>query len=111
MTKKSPFQILKHQHITEKTMMLQRLQTAESNPSLKACKSPKYTFIVDKEANKQEIAQAVEEIYKNEDVKVVAVNTVNVKPKPRRVRGKPGFKNAIKKAYVTLRPGDSLENV
>lgn len=111
MTAKSPYQVVKHRHITEKTMMLQRLQTAESNPSLKRCDSPKYAFIVDKSANKQEIARAVEEIYKDEDVKVVAVNTVNVKAKPRRVRGRAGFKNAFKKAYVTLRPGDSLENV
>lgn len=111
MARKSPYQIIKHQHMTEKSMVLQQLKNAESNPSLKRCNSPKYVFIVDRSANKQEIAQAVEEIYSNEGVKVVAVNTINVKAKARRVRGRPGFKNAFKKAVVTLREGDSLDNV
>ena len=111
MAEKSLYQIIKHQHVTEKSMMLQRLKTAESNPSVKRCESPKYVFIVDRNANKQEIAKALEEIYKNEGIKVVAVNTINVKAKARRVRGRPGFKNAFKKAIVTLRPGDNLDNV
>jgi large subunit ribosomal protein L23 len=111
MAEKSPYQTIKHQHVTEKSMMLQRLKTAESNSSLKRCKSPKYVFIVDRSANKQEIAQAIEEIYKNEGVKVVAVNTINVKPKARRVRGRPGFTSAFKKAVVTLRLDDTLDNV
>lgn len=111
MAEKSLYQIIKHQHVTEKSMMLQRLKTAESNPSLKRCESPKYVFIVDRNANKQEIANALEEIYKNEGIKVVAVNTINVKAKARRVRGRSGFKNAFKKAIVTLRRGDNLDNV
>lgn len=111
MTSKNPYQIIKHQYVTEKAMVLQDLKNAESNPSLKRCDSPKYVFIVERTANKQEIAQALEEIYKNEGIKVVAVNTINVKPKARRVRGRPGFKNAFKKAVVTLRAGDSLDNV
>lgn len=111
MGQKNPYQTIKHQYITEKSMMLQRLKTAESNPSLKACESPKYVFIVDRAANKQEIANALEEIYKNEGIKVMAVNTINVKPKARRVRGRLGLKNAFKKAVVTLRKGDSLDNV
>lgn len=111
MAGKSPYQIIKHQYLTEKSVVLQQLKNAESNPSLKRCKSPKYVFLVDRSSNKQEIAQAVEEIYKNEGIKVVAVNTINVKAKPRRVRGRSGFKNAFKKAVVTLREGDSLDNV
>jgi large subunit ribosomal protein L23 len=111
MTEKKLYQIVKHQYVTEKSMMLQRLKTAKSNPSLKRCESPKYVFIVDRNANKHQIAQAIEEIYKNEGIKVVAVNTINVKAKPRRVRGRPGFKNAFKKAIVTLRSGDNLDNV
>ncbi len=111
MTQKSPYQIIKHQHVTEKSIMLQGLKTADANVSLKRCESPKYVFIVDRSANKQEIAKAIEEIYTNEGIKVVAVNTINVKPKPRRVRGRAGFTKAFKKAVVTLRPGDSLDNV
>lgn len=111
MAERSPYQVIKHKHVTEKSMMLQRLKTAESNPSLKRCKSPKYVFIVDRSANKQEIAHAVEQIYKNEGVQVVGVNTINVKAKARRVRGRAGFKSAFKKAIVTLRPDDNLDNV
>lgn len=111
MAEKKLYQVIKHQYVTEKSMMLQRLKTAESNPSLKSCESPKYVFVVDRNANKHQIAQAIEEIYKNEGIKVVAVNTINVKAKPRRVRGRPGFKNAFKKAVVTLRPGDNLDHL
>jgi large subunit ribosomal protein L23 len=110
-TTKSPYTVVKHQLITEKAMMLARLKTADSNPSVKRCDSPKYVFIVDRSADKRAIAEAVEEIYSKENIKVVAVNTINVKAKARRVRGRPGFKNAFKKAIVTLRAGDSLDNV
>lgn len=109
--KNNPYEIIKHQHITEKTSVLQGLKNADNNPSIRACQSPKYVFIVDRSANKQQIASALENIYKEHDIQVVAVNTINVKPKARRVRGRKGFKNAFKKAIVTLRPGDSLDNV
>ena len=111
MTQKSPYQIIMHKHVTEKSLMLQALKTAASNVCLKRCESPKYVFIVARSANKQEIAKAVEEIYINEGIKVVAVNTINVKSKQRRVRGRTGYTTAFKKAVVTLRPGDSLDNV
>lgn len=111
MAKKDPYQVVKSQHVTEKSVMLQGLKNAKSNKCLAACESPKYVFIVDPKAHKQEIACALEEIYKDKSIKVVAVNTINVKPKARRVRGKPGFKKGFKKAIVTLAPGDSLDNV
>lgn len=111
MVDKKSYQVIKHKHVTEKSMMLQQLKTAQSNPSLRSCESPKYVFIVDRDANKKQIAHAIEEIYKDEGVKVEAVNTINVKAKPRRVRGRAGFKNAFKKAVVTLRKGDDLDNV
>lgn len=111
MASQNPYQIVKHRHITEKAMMLQGLKKAESNPSLKACEAPKYVFIVDTSATKGQIATAIEEIYKAEGVKVVAVNTINVKRKQRRVRGKLGYTKGFKKAVVTLQPGDDLDNV
>lgn len=111
MAKKKPYEIIKHQYVTEKSTMLQQLKDAESNRSLKRCESPKYVFVVDTSANKGQIAQALEEIYVNEGIKVVTVRTINVKAKPKRVRGRPTFKSAFKKAIVTLRPGDSLGNV
>ncbi|MDO4851016.1 MAG: 50S ribosomal protein L23 [Actinomycetota bacterium] len=66
----------------------------------------RYTFEVAKGARKIEIAKAVEEIF---DVKVLKVNTINVKPKMKRVRRKAGFTRSWKKAVVTLAEGDSIE--
>lgn len=111
MSLKNPYRIIKHEHITEKATMLQALQNAESNLSLKRCKSPKNVFIVDTAATKKEIAAAIEEIYKERAVKVVKVNTINVKGKPRRVKGRYGIRPAFKKAIVTFEEGDSLEDV
>ena len=110
-TKENPFDIIKSMHVTEKSMVLQRLKDNEINRSVARCKSPKYVFLVSKDANKIEIKEALEEIYKEKKIKVVSVNTINLKPKKRRVRGRVGKTAAIKKAVVTLEVGDSLDNV
>ena len=65
-----------------------------------------YTFEVAKSSNKVEIAQAIEAIF---NVKVVKVNTLNVKSKPKRVRYKVGRTRTWKKAMVTLAEGDTIE--
>ncbi len=65
-----------------------------------------YTFEVAQGANKIEIAKAVEEIFK---VKVIKVNTLNVKSKPKRQRGVAGRTRTWKKAMVTLAPGETIE--
>lgn len=65
-------------------------------------------FEVDPRANKAEIKEAVERIFK---VKVVAVNTLRVPGETRRV-GRKGLKvvrPGWKKAFVTLREGDKIE--
>lgn len=111
MAEKNPYQIIKNLRVTEKTVVLENLKNAKSNPCIARCESPKYVFVVDPKANKKEIANALEEIYSAQGIKVVAVNTINVRAKPRRVRGRLGSKSAFKKAIVTLRDGDSLENV
>ena len=67
--------------------------------SMEGLADRKYTFKVAKDANKIEIKKAVEEIFK---VKVEAVNTVNMKSKPKRVRMVPGKTASWKKAIVTL---------
>ena len=66
----------------------------------------KYIFWVDMNANKIQIKKALEEIYK---VSVISVNTIKVKPKPKRVRQKLGHTSAWKKAIVTLKKGDTIE--
>lgn len=70
-----------------------------------------YVFEVAMEANKRQIKEAVEKIF---DVEVEAVNTMVVKPKRRRVyrsRMTPQFGStgAMKKAIVTLVPGDTID--
>lgn len=105
----NPYQIIKNQRVTEKSRVLQNLMNAKSNPSVSRCQSPKVVFDVDPKANKTEIAQAVEEIYKDKKVKVVKINTINVGSKQRRVRGFLGRTAAYKKAVVTFRPGDTIE--
>lgn len=111
---KDPYSIVKARYITEKSTMLEQLQNAESNPSLAKCKAPKYVFVVDKGANKEEIRLAVEAIYKEKSVKVANVNTIVMKGKRTnnsRRRGRPGKKASFKKAIVTMEPGDTLDNV
>ena len=65
-----------------------------------------YTIEVAKSSNKVEIAQAIEAIF---NVKVVKVNTLNVKSKPKRVRYQVGRTRTWKKAMVTLAEGDTIE--
>jgi large subunit ribosomal protein L23 len=60
----------------------------------------KYTFEVDKRANKIQIKQAVEEIF---GVKVKAVNTMNVLGKFKRMGANMGKRADWKKAIVTLK--------
>ncbi|MFC2049298.1 50S ribosomal protein L23 [Chlamydiota bacterium] len=109
---KDPYAIIKSRYVTEKSTILEQLHSAQSNKSLKGCEAPKFVFVVDVKANKHEIASAVEMIYKEEKVKVTKVNTILMKPKPkRRGRGRPGATAAFKKAIVTMEPGDSIDKV
>ena len=64
------------------------------------------TFSVDPRTNKTQIKQAVEKIF---DVKVESVNTVNVKPRKKRVGRYAGLTNRKKKAIVKLKEGSSIE--
>ena len=68
--------------------------------SMLAMDEKKYTFEVDGRAHKLLIKQAVEAAF--EGVKVASVNTVNVKPKAKRVGKYTGYTNKVKKAIVTL---------
>jgi len=66
----------------------------------------KYLFLVDKASNKIQIKRAVEEIYK---VKVKDVNTFISSGKLKRVRYQLGRTPDVKKAIVTLKPGQKIE--
>jgi large subunit ribosomal protein L23 len=63
-------------------------------------------FEVAPEATKPLIKQAVEALF---GVKVKKVNTVNVKGKVKRFRGRLGERRDMKKAYVTLEEGHSID--
>jgi large subunit ribosomal protein L23 len=105
----NPYAILIRRRVTEKTRVLSHLQHAKSNRSVARCAAPKVVFDVAPGANKPQIARAFEEIYADKKVKVVSVNTVNVGSKQRRVRGFLGKTAGYKKAIITLRPGDAID--
>jgi large subunit ribosomal protein L23 len=65
-----------------------------------------YTFVVAKDANKIEIAQAVEKQF---NVKVRDVRTMRYAGKAKRMGKYAGRKASWKKAVVTLAEGDSIE--
>ncbi|MEM8628862.1 MAG: 50S ribosomal protein L23 [Chlamydiota bacterium] len=108
MKNKSPYAIIQHRYVTEKSTLLESMQDMESNPSMRECKSPKYVFKVHPSANKMEIKRALEEIYS--DIQVVSVHTINIPRKKRRVRGRLGEKSGFKKAIATLSPGNRIES-
>ena len=66
----------------------------------------KYTFVVNKDSNKTEVAYAVEKLF---NVKVLKVNIMNVRPKRRRFGRFEGTKPGYKKAIVKLAPGHTIE--
>ncbi|HEY1415074.1 MAG TPA: 50S ribosomal protein L23 [Caulobacteraceae bacterium] len=66
----------------------------------------KVVFRVDLNSTKEDIATAVEELFK---VKVVKVNTLIQKGKTKRFRGRKGRRSDIKKAIVTLEEGQSID--
>jgi large subunit ribosomal protein L23 len=88
-----PYAIIKRPLVTEKSLA----QKTEQN---------KVSFLVAVDANKQQIKDAVEQIFA---VKVMAVNTVYVKGKLKRVKMREGKRPDRKKAIVTLRAGDKIE--
>ena len=86
-------QIIKKPLITEKST---RLKEADNQ----------IAFVVDSQANKIEIRQAVEKLFK---VRVKAVRTMNLVGKRKRVGRFSGWKSDWKKAIVTLREGERIE--
>lgn len=89
----NPFNIIKTVRLTEKG-------TRQSE------KYNQYTVVADRLATKPQIKQAVQELFK---VKVVAVNTLNVRGKLRRQRTtQAGKAPDWKKAIVTLKEGDKI---
>lgn len=77
-----------------------------SEKSYRAIESNRYSFEVNQRATKSHIRTAVEEIF---NVKVIGVQTINVKPKPKRRGLHVGRTRCWKKAVVELAPGNRIE--
>ena len=91
---REPHEIIETASLTEKSTLLGE-------------KLNKYVFRVSPRANKTQIRQAVQELFK---VKVTRVNTLNVRGKFRRQRtAQSGQSSNWKKAIVKLREGDTID--
>ena len=84
-----------------------------SEKSIDESNRGKYTFAVHERANKIQIKAAIEELYKKENVTVVAVNVLTTKAKEKKRgtrRGRiVGYTTPWRKAIVTLAPGQKIE--
>ncbi len=87
-----PYEVLRKPLVTEKNTDLRVLG--------------KYAFEVAREANKQQVKEAVEKAFK---VTVTAVNVVTVRGKMRRIGRRQIMTQPWKKAVVTLKPGDTIQ--
>jgi large subunit ribosomal protein L23 len=86
------YEVVRAPLITEKATLL-----SEKN---------QFVFKVAENATKPEIKAAIESLFK---VKVTAVNTLIAKGKTKRFKGRPGVRSDVKKAFVTLAEGQSID--
>jgi large subunit ribosomal protein L23 len=87
------YKVIKEPHITEKGGLQKKLNNQLS-------------FKADRRANKVEIRQAIETLFK---AKVLSVKTMNMKGKKRRMGRTVGKRPDWKKVIVTLAPGENIE--
>ncbi|KAB8313994.1 50S ribosomal protein L23 [Tolypothrix campylonemoides VB511288] len=87
------YSIIRAPRVSEKTARLQEV-------------SNQYVFEVATDATKADIKQAVEKLF---DVKVEAVNVVNVKGKNKAFKFRMGRRGDWRKAYVTLAEGQTID--
>lgn len=93
MNQERVFKVLLGLHVSEKATVL-------------ADSKKQFVFKVATDATKLEIKKAVESLF---DVKVAAVNTLNVQGKTKRTARGLGKRNDWKKAYIALQPGQDLD--
>ena len=92
LSREAMYQIVRNPVITEKATMLSE--------------KGQFVFRVAADASKREIKAAIEGLF---GVDVVAVNTLVQKGKTKRFRGRPGNRSDVKKAFVTLAIGQSID--
>ena len=92
MSREAMYEVIRNPIITEKATML-----SDKN---------QFVFRVAIGATKPEIKASVEGLF---GVNVVAVNTLIQKGKTKRFKGRPGVRSDVKKAYVQLAEGQSID--
>jgi large subunit ribosomal protein L23 len=92
MLTKQSYKIIRYPSVTEKNTLLRSAN--------------KYVFEVEPGANKTQIKQAIETLFK---VNVVSVNTLVVKGKYKRQGRFAGYKSNWKKAFVRIKEGQKIE--
>ncbi len=88
----------KHYDVIRKPIITEKATMASENGAV--------VFEVHIDANKPQIKEAVENLF---GVKVKAVNTTITKGKVKRFRGMLGKRKDVKKAYVTLEEGNTID--
>jgi large subunit ribosomal protein L23 len=106
------FEIIRTVRLTEKgtrqgtQQVRYSVKSKDGSVETKTRELNQYTVVADPRANKTQIRQAVQDLFK---VKVTKVNTLNVRGKFRRQRTKQaGQSSSWKKAIVTLKQGDKI---
>jgi large subunit ribosomal protein L23 len=92
LSREAMYQIIRNPVITEKATML--------------TEKGQFVFRVASNADKRQIKQAIEGLF---GVTVLSVNTLVQKGKVKRFRGRPGQRSDMKKAFVQLAPGQSID--
>ena len=87
-----------HYDVTRKPIITEKSTMASENGAV--------VFEVSIDATKPQVKEAVEALF---GVKVKAVNTTITKGKVKRFRGQIGRRNDVKKAYVTLEEGNTID--
>ncbi|SDX19140.1 50S ribosomal protein L23 [Litoreibacter albidus] len=87
-----------HYDVIRKPLITEKATLASENNAV--------VFEVAIDSNKPMIKEAVETLF---GVKVKAVNTTITKGKVKRFRGQPGRRKDVKKAYVTLEEGNTID--
>ncbi|EIE52153.1 50S ribosomal protein L23 [Salipiger aestuarii] len=87
-----------HYDVIRKPIITEKSTMASENNAV--------VFHVAIDATKPQVKEAIEALF---DVKVKAVNTTITKGKVKRFRGQMGRRNDVKKAYVTLEEGNTID--
>ena len=103
---RAPQNIIKRPLLTEKSARLRETGGAATAPPEGESYAQQAVFEVARDSNKVEIRRAVQDLFK---VTVTDVRTCIVRGKVKRVGRFSGQRPAWKKAFVTLKAGDSIE--